>query len=252
MTSKAPWYAEKNRVRCLIAAAALVVVIAVADWFIVPDVGLSFLCFFPLILASAFLSRWQIVSLAFICAALRDLFMPANLEKWPRLVFVSAAYIFVGLFVRGTVTYRRTAQRHVLNFERELQQRQRVQEEQEKLLNSGPAAILTVSSKGKIVFASLAAHNIFKVAPGALTGQHVDEYLPGLQQIWSGNSLPVGATAIDCPGQKGNREVFSAKVWVSSLDNSSGPVLSVMVLEDAKIGSLQQDSPFPSANVINK
>lgn len=238
MTNKAPWYAEEKRVRCLIVAAALVVVIAVADWFIAPDVGLGFLFFFPLILASAFLSRWQIVSLALICAALRDLYMPANLEKWPRLVFVCAAYVFVGLFVRETVTYRRAAQRHLQNFERELKLRQRVQEEQETLLNSGPAAVLTVSPNGKIVLANLAAHKAFNVAPGALTGQDIGEYLPGLQQVWERDSPPVEGPAIDCRGRKSGGEIFPAKVWVSSFNNSSGPVLSVLILEDAKIGSL--------------
>jgi len=239
MTSKAPWYAEENRIRCLVVAAAFVVVIAVADWFIAPDVGLDFLYFFPIILASAFLSRWEIVSLALICAALRDLYMPANLEKWPRLVFVYAAYVFVGLFVRKTVNFHRAAQRHLQNFERELRLRQRVEEDQEKLLNSGPVALLTVSPNGKIVLANQAAHSAFNVAPGALTGQDLAEFLPGLQ-VWKEDSPPVEGIAIDCRGRKDGGETFPAKVWVSILNNSSGAVMSVMVLEDSKIGSLQK------------
>ena len=154
------------------------------------------------------------------------------------MVFVCAAYVFVGLFVRETVIYRRAAQRHLQDFERELQLRQRAQEEQEKLLNTGAVAILTVSSQGKIVLANQAAHNAFDVAPGALTGRDIGEYFPGLQQRWQPDSLPVEGTAIDCQGQKSGGETFAAKVWLSHLNNSSGPVLSVTILEEAKLGSL--------------
>ena len=212
--------------------------LAVANWFIVPDVGLGFLYFFPLILASAYISRWQIVSLALIFAALPDLYVPANFEKWPRLVFTCLAYAFVGLFVRETVIYRRAAHRHLQNFESELKQRHRAQTDQEILLNSGPAAVLTVSPDGRIVVANRAAHNTFNVALGALTGQDIGAYLQGLEQVWGRDPLAVEGTAIDCCGRKGDGQTFRAKVWISAFSDSSGPMSSVIVFADATISSL--------------
>src|SRR5574340_900859 len=108
---ESPWYAEANRERLLAAAAILAVAIALVDWATVLSLGLGFLYFFPIVLAAAFLNRWQIVVVALICAVWREAFsnLSAGPERLPRMAFVFLAFLFVGFFVREMVIYRRAA-----------------------------------------------------------------------------------------------------------------------------------------------
>jgi PAS domain S-box-containing protein len=231
-----PWYAEANRARCLTFATVLITVIAVVDWFTIPTLGLGFLYFFPLLLASAFLSRWQILSLALVCAALREMFayFPPGPEMWLRIVFVYVAYAVVGILIRDMVVYRRAALRHLRDLEREVALRHQAEEQLERLINSSPAGIVTVSAEGKIVRCNEAAHQIFGVSTGALRGQLVGSFLPELEQMRASHTELANPAAIACRGRRANGEGFLAHVWVSSFSGAAGPTLAAIVLDAAQ------------------
>ena len=228
---RVPWFGEDNRVKYLAAAAASVVGIAIADWFIIPDVGFGFLYFFPIILASAFLSRWQIVSLALVCSALRDLYLPAALEKWPRMIAVFAIYVCVGLLVREMVIYRRAAQRHLQDLESEIKRCQRSERELQVLINSSPVGILTVSPTGNIVLSNAAAHRVFGVSPGALSGKAVGSYVPELQQLCQADGLQKNGTALECRCRREDGGSFLARIWLSSSNGASGTLFTAVIVD---------------------
>ncbi len=227
--NRSPWYAETNRIKYLTVAAASVVIIAVADWFILPDVGLGFLYFFPIILASAFLSRWQIAFLSLICAALRDLYLPAAPEKWPRVVAVYVIYIFVGLFVREMIVYRRAANRHFHDLETELKRCRESEEQLQILMNSTPVGILTVSPEGNIIQSNAAAHLVFGVGPGGLSGKALASYVPELNRLSHDQGFHSSGKALEVRCRKEDGRSFPAYVWLSNFRVENGPMLMAVI-----------------------
>src|ERR1700722_13309117 len=88
---------EGNRTSVLLISGALIVILAVVDWWTKPYVSLGFLYLFPIILAAAFLPRWAVASLGVGCAVLAEVF--SSLEpSLVRLAFVTLALAGCGLF----------------------------------------------------------------------------------------------------------------------------------------------------------
>ena len=63
---------QRNRTVVLIISAAIVLAIAVVDWWTKPYVSLGFLYLFPIMLAAGFLPRWVIVIIGIACALLSE------------------------------------------------------------------------------------------------------------------------------------------------------------------------------------
>ncbi len=71
------WKSE-NRTAILLTSLAIVLAIAVLDWWTKPYVSLGFLYLFPIMLAAGFIPRWSIVFLGIACALLSERF--SNLD----------------------------------------------------------------------------------------------------------------------------------------------------------------------------
>ncbi len=228
-----PWYAEGNRNRVLIAGTVALLIAALIDKFLTPIFGLGVLYFFPIMLLSAFLARWQIVLLACLGAVLREVFWPfsTGAERWPRIAFAFLVFAFVGLFVSETVAYRRAARQHVAELERQIALRHRAEEELQVLINSSPAGIMTISSEGQIVMSNEAAHQIFGVGPGGLTGKPISEFLPLLGQVQRSQSPFTYRTALECRGTRASGEAFLAHIWLSTFTNTAGPAMAAIILD---------------------
>lgn len=86
LTSKIPliprmerlWEA-RNRKPVLVVSGAIMLLVAVVDWWTKPYVSLGFLYLFPIMLAAGFLSRWAVVLLGTSSAILAELF--SSLDK---------------------------------------------------------------------------------------------------------------------------------------------------------------------------
>ena len=65
---------ERNRTAVLLVSGAIILMVAVADWWTKPFVAFGVLYLFPIMLAAAFLPRWVIVLLGTRCAVLSELF----------------------------------------------------------------------------------------------------------------------------------------------------------------------------------
>ena len=97
---------ERNRTPVLLASGAIILIVAVADWWTKPFVAFGVLYLFPIMLAAGFLPRWVIVLLGAGCAVLSELF--SSLERSDvRLAFETLALAGCGLFVAELVRNRR-------------------------------------------------------------------------------------------------------------------------------------------------
>ena len=180
-------YSPQHRGRALASAAALVAIVAAVDWVIKPNFSLNFLYLFPIMLAGGFLSRWQIVAMGVCCAFLGELFSPfPQADAATRMAMMSVAFTGTGLFVSELVHKRQFVVEHLQQLTDQVRHRQDAEQQIQILIESSPAAIVTVDSAGSIDLANQAAVQL--LAPGhTLTGEPIRNYLPALESVARGH-----------------------------------------------------------------
>jgi len=215
---------ERNRNTILVISGTIILVIAVIDWFTKPYVSLGFLYLFPIMFAAAFLPRWLIAAIGVVCAVLAELF--SSLEpSFVRLTFVSLALVGCGLFVGELVRNRRLSLA--------AQARLKV------LVETSPAAIVTVDERGFIELANAAAVEVLAPRAGNLIGDPVAAFLPELHHALRWEEAPQFRASMQCRGHRGNGEAFTADVWFSTYKEGSNPKLAAIIAdvsEEAEIG----------------
>src|SRR5271155_954778 len=171
-------YRHENRTRFLIAAAVLIVAIATIDWLTKPYISIGFLYLFPIMLIAGFLPRWHIVGIALVCAVLQELFseLPSG-EAITRLLMASAGFVGTGLFVSEIIRGRQMAMEHAEEVENHSNLRQEAEEQLRILVDSSPAAIVTIDASGKILLANEAAQSLFAIGDSSITGQSIAAFL---------------------------------------------------------------------------
>jgi two-component system, LuxR family, sensor kinase FixL len=225
-------YSRKNRLPFLIAAALLIAAIATIDWLTKPYISIGFLYLFPIMLISGVLPRWQIVVVALICAVLQELYseLPSG-EAITRLLMASAGFAGTGLFVSEIIRSRQMALEHADEVETHSKLRQEAEEQLRMLVDSSPAAIVTIDSTGRILVANEAAHNLFASEDASLAGQSITEFLPALHSAMRTQRPNQFRTELRCRGKRRNGEAFLAAVWFSTYTTVQGPRLAAIVVD---------------------
>src|SRR5207247_11013527 len=104
-------------------------------------------------------------------------------------------------------------------------------EELRILVESSPAAIITIDSNGKILLANEAAQQLLAPAAQPIQGQAISAYLPWLQTAVQTRPSRVFRTALQSSGQRSNGEPFTAGIWFSTYTSISGPRLAAIVVD---------------------
>jgi PAS domain S-box-containing protein len=225
-------YSPANRRRLLTVAALMVVVVAAIDWWTKPYISLGFLYLFPIMIAGGFLSRTQIVSGAVLCAILQEEFsnLPAG-DTWPRLILSSAGFIGTGLFIFELLRNRRIVMNHLNEVETQVQARREAEEQLQVLVESSPAAIVTLDTDGTILLANEATQEMLASGGPTLRGQNTRAYLPALYAAVQSRSRKNFRTTLQCKGHRSNGEVFLAGVWFSTYASGSGTRLAAIFVD---------------------
>jgi two-component system sensor kinase FixL len=225
-------YVPAHRTRLIAVAGLLISAIAVVDWATKPYISLGFLYLFPIMLLGGFLSRSQILGVALVCAVLQEAFsnLPEN-EAVVRLLFSSAGFVGTGLFISELIRNRRIAMTHVEELEGQIKLREDAEEQLRSLVESSPAAIVTIDSGGSVLLANEAAQHLLAPGGAPLQGQAISSYLPSLQTVIKTQPSRSFRTALQCTGQRNDGEVFLAGVWFSTYNTISGPRLAAIVVD---------------------
>lgn len=225
-------FSRKNRPGFLIAAALLVVAVAAVDWLTKPYISIGFLYLFPIMLIAGFLPRWQIVLVALVCAVLQELFseLPSS-EAITRLLMASAGFVGTGLFVSEIIRSRQMALEHMEEVETHSKLRQEAEEQLRILVESSPAAIITIGESGQILLANAAARNLFASEGAALVGQSIKEYLPALLSAVQSHRPAQFRTELRCRGKRTDGEAFLAAVWFSTYATDEGSRLAAIIVD---------------------
>jgi len=207
---------ERHRGRVLTASALLVLAIAVVDWRTLPYLSLGFLYLFPIILAAGFLPRWAVALLGIGCAGLSEVFSELGVSI-TRTAFQMLAMVACGLFFGELVRNRRLSL--------QAQQKLRI------LVETSPAAIVTVDERGFIELANRAALELVAPIDGQLAGYPIAAFLPELHYALRREEGPQFRASMRCRGHRGNGEPFTADVWFSTYKEGLAPKLAAIVAE---------------------
>jgi PAS domain S-box-containing protein len=213
---------ERNRTPVLLVSGGIMLAVAVVDWWTKPYVSLGFIYLFPIMLAAGFLPRWAIALLGFVCAILAEIFSSLD-RSFIRLSFETLALAGCGLFVAELIRNRRMSL--------EAQERLRA------LVETSPAAIVTVNEGGFIELANRAAAELMAPRDGHLVGNPIAAFLPELHHALRWEEAPQFRASMQCRGHRGNGESFMADVWFSTYKEGHSPKLAAI------IGDVSEETP---------
>jgi two-component system sensor kinase FixL len=227
-----------SRTKLLFLATTLILIVALLDWRVDLNVSFGFLYLFPMLIVGSCLPRWQVAVIAGLCTILAEAFDPFGWEAaagLPRDIFTFAALCGTGLFAHESARNRQLTERHVREVEQEAALRRDAEQQLQALIESSPAAILTVDSAGKILMANQAAHRLLGFEPETLPGEFIKDFLPPLARVPPADeSTPSFRTALQCSGLRRDGEVFRADVWFSTYRTSVGPRLAAMLVDGSE------------------
>jgi two-component system, LuxR family, sensor kinase FixL len=207
---------EHNRTGVLLTAGAIILIVAIADWWTKPFVAFGFLYLFPIMLAAGFLPRSVIVLLGVCCAVLSEIFSSLN-RSTVRLSFETLALAGCGLFVAEMIRNRRLTMEG--------------QERLKALVETSPAAIVTVDERGFIELANHAAVELLSPRDGKLIANPISAFLPELHHALRWEEAPQFRASMQCRGHRGNGESFTADVWFSTYKEGTSPKLAAIIAD---------------------
>ncbi|SPE28386.1 putative Multi-sensor signal transduction histidine kinase [Candidatus Sulfotelmatomonas gaucii] len=216
-------YSRTNRKILLITAVVLTGIIGVVDWYTRPFISIGFLYLFPIMLISGIARRWQIVAASVACAVLQELYSNLPLDNAiPRLVFSWLGFSGTGLFLFELLRNRRMVLAHLGEVEEQSRQLREAEEQLQVLVDSSPAAILTVGPSGEILLVNKAARELFSPDNDHLQGQSIGRFVPALQTALQSGQSYLFRTAIQCRAQRADGKPFLAATWFSTYPAQSG------------------------------
>ena len=208
----------RNRTAVLLTSLGIVLAIAVVDWWTKPYFSLVFLYLFPIMLAAGFLPRWAIAGMGIACALLSERFSNLDPADAPvRFSFEALALAGCGLLISEVLRNRRL--------------RLASQERIRVLVETSPAAIVTIDEHGFIELANRAAADLMAPRDGHLIGQPIAAFLPELHHALRLEEGPQFRTSMQCRAHRGNGESFLADVWFSSYKEGPSPKLAAIIVD---------------------
>ncbi len=209
------WH-DRSRAPVLTISGTVTILIAALDWWTKPYVSLGFLYLFPIMFAAAFLPRWLVALLGVTCALLAEAFSSLT-PSIIRLIFETLALAGCGLFVGELARNRR------LSLES--------QAKLKALVETSPAAIVTVDERGFIELANQAAVELMVPRGRLLIGHPVAAFLPELHHAVRWEEAPQFRASMQCRGHRDNGESFTADVWFSTYKEGPTPKVAAIIAE---------------------
>jgi PAS domain S-box-containing protein len=221
-----------KRLRVLAAGGIAILVIAVVDWKVKPNLSLGFLYVVPIVFLALFLTRFPLLLVSAACALLREVLSPLPWDAGAAAGTFMAFTSFggAGLLVSELARNRQRALEHASQLQEQVDRRQEAEEELRVLVESSPAAIVTTDAEGRVLQGNAAARRLLTADESTLEGQQVARYLPALGSVLD-RPGPQYRTNLECMGRRGDGGVFLAHVWFSTYRTLSGLRMAAIVLD---------------------
>lgn len=224
-----------GRVKIAIAAGLLAALIALTDFFVVRDVSLGILYILPLSMyAAAFPRRWLVFAFAVLAALLREELGPKpwQPESVARIAFGILAFSGIALLIVEMVRARRIQAEGVRKLQEESALRQEAQDDARALVESSPAAIITVGPDGRIDMTNHAAKRMLGLDSNPAVGEEIGSYFPVLGSLMKSKQMgPAPASMVETSGRRHDGEMFFAQMWLSVFKTPAGLRLTAVVAD---------------------
>lgn len=217
----------------LIASWLLLALLALIEWRIRFDVSLGILYTVPVAVAALVLNRWQVLLMAVVCAVVRGQFTPhlSQLESFARFLMATLAYAATGLLVFEASNNRRRLVEHFARLELEQRLRRRAEEQLRILVESSPAAILTLEADAVVAAANRAAHEMFDVPPGSMIGKSMEPHFPIFVPALALPSDRPVRSSVSGWGRRRDGATFPVQAWFSTYGAGSEHALAAILVD---------------------
>ena len=227
-----------SRAKVLSFAAFLVALLAGIEWLFQFDFSLGIFYVLPVVVAATVMTRWQVLAAAIFCAYVRGLFnvQETQLEHTLRFCMASIAYTSCGLLVCQITESRRRALQQYARIRFEQRLRHRAEEQLRLLVESSPAAILTVDSEGKIIAANQAAHQMLGlVQEETLLDKPVSAYFPiFLNALSLSPEIEHVRTSATTWARRQDHTSFPAATWFSIYGKGNRRSLAAIIVDSSE------------------
>lgn len=222
----------RGRVLILAICGAAMAVLILCERYLGPSVPLGALFFLPLFVASAFVPRWTIFLIAIAMVYCRERFGPFPMDRSTPVRVALGLVAFTGgaLFAGELIRNRKITLTLLQKTREEAQGRAHAAQEIRALIESSPAAVLTVDADCRIAMSNAAARRLLGFSEGSPEGHRIENYIPLLARLLkSKKGLSLMGTMVEASGHRRDGEPFYAQMWLSSYDSAAGPRLAVLV-----------------------
>jgi two-component system, LuxR family, sensor kinase FixL len=230
----ARYSSDQGRFLPLLLIAALIPTILILDRSL-QQASLGILYTIPMLLASVSMREREIAVLALFCAILSWWGDPSasRIDGAMYFIFSFISYLCVAYFATTLLRSHRMAIENLNSVEKERALRCEAEEQLTTLVESSPAAILTLDEEGRVLAANAAANRLFDISNAhTLQGKTMLNYLPVLVHALH---LDVEAepfhTAAQCQAKKNNGELFLAHTWFSTYRSAGKLRLAAIVID---------------------
>ena len=223
-------YADSHRGLVRVFACMLILAIAAAD-FKLEEISVGFLYILPILLVSSQLTGLQVVSVAVLCAVLREMFSPLRWRPGAplRISIAFAGFAMAGFFVSELNRKRRQVLANLKKVEQQVRLRQVAEQQVRVLIETSPLAILTVNKRGQVMLANQSAEELLASAEEPLEGSDIQPILPILGQVLKLQLPSEFRTTVESKAQRRNGEAFLAHIWLSTYVTATGAGLAAVI-----------------------
>jgi two-component system, LuxR family, sensor kinase FixL len=201
-------------------ALSLLGAIMALEWLSDLDYSLDVFYAVPVAVAGTVLNRYLILLMALFSAWARGLFIDSlpTVEYYLRFVMAIVAYGGVGVLMSEMSRNRRTILAAFARLQTEKDLRRRAEDQLRMLVESSPAAIMTLNDRAEVLAANRAAHQMLGFEEqGSLLGVSIAGFFPvfanALRVSPGGKPMRV---ASNCWARRANGSQFPAAVWFST------------------------------------
>lgn len=223
-----------ERTRILSASFLLLLILVGLEWRFDFSVSLGILYTIVVAMAGVVLTRGQILLLAVVCALVRGQFTPylSQLESVLRFMMATIAYAAAGLLVVEMSNNRRRLVEHYARLDLEQRLRRKAEDQLRILVQSSPAAILTLDAEANVVAANQAAHEMLGFDPGTLTGVSITPFFPVFQRALSfspgGRSV---RSSVSGWARRREGPSFPVQAWFSTYGTGEDHALAAILVD---------------------
>jgi two-component system, LuxR family, sensor kinase FixL len=227
-----------SRIHVLLLSFLLLIAVMVVEWFQKLDYSLGVLYVLPVVLAATVLNLWQTLLIAIMCACARSLFISSGLspiEFSLRFLMAVLAYGGVGGLVSTMSRNRRAILAAYARLRMEENLRRNAEDQLRILVESSPAAIMTLNQTAEVLAANRAAHQFLGFGePGSLVGKSIAEYVPvfaGALRVSPGGPMRVASSSW---ATRADGSHFPVAVWFSTYEDAGNLRLAGILVDTSE------------------